>query len=97
MGLDIKVGIICKAYLTTKNNCVLIFCKKTGLEQEVSYHKLPHNKLKYCQKETENLFVGKHGRERREGGTRCIKRSRRTIRPFPGRSQYKDAYCTRCE
>ena len=60
---------ICKAYLTTKINCALIFCEKTGLEQKVSYHELPHNKQKYWQKETENLaiFIGAHGRERSEG------------------------------
>ena len=70
MWVYICIYIICKAYLSTKSNCPLIFREKTGSWQELSYHELPNNK--YRQKETENLFISEHGREQRDGGTRYV-------------------------
>ena len=79
----------------SKNNCTFIILRKSWyIATSVSSRITPTTEKSIDQKETENLFISEHGRERREGGRGSIRRSRRTIRPFTRRPKYKDAYCT---
>ena len=83
--------IVWKVYLTAKITVLSLFCEKRLIAN------YPTTEKSIDKKETDNLFSSEHGREQREGDRRCIRRSRRTIRPFTGWPRYKDAYCTRCD